>query len=73
MIYPSDQATGDIENPWAMFVSSVSSAIILLTVPMCPFIAPCKHRLWSSSQSVEIAADQELPQDKRQEGMGQAE
>jgi hypothetical protein len=45
IIYPSDQATGGIENPRAMFVSSVSSAIILFMALMYPFIAPCKHRL----------------------------
>ena len=50
--YPTDQATGGIENPRVMFVSSVSSAIILFTAPMCPFNVPCKHRLRSSGQSM---------------------
>ena len=50
--YPIDQATGGFEYPRATFVSSVSSAIILLTAPMCPFIAPCKHRLWSSGEYI---------------------
>jgi hypothetical protein len=60
--YPSDQATGGIENPRAMFVSSVSSAIIILTAPMCPFIAPCKHRLRSRGQSelVDVCIEKHL-------------
>ena len=57
IMYPTDQATGGIENPRATLVSSVSSAIMLLTEPMCPFNTPCKHRLRSSGQSVYIVPE----------------
>jgi hypothetical protein len=36
---------GSNENPRAILVSSVSSDITLLTRPMFPFSAPCRHRL----------------------------
>jgi len=44
MTKPSDHVSIKIENPLAMFASSMSSAIVLLITPIFPFIAPCRQR-----------------------------
>jgi hypothetical protein len=45
MVPPRAQITGINEKPRAIFVSSVSSANILLITPMFPLSMPFKHRL----------------------------
>jgi hypothetical protein len=45
MICPIAAANGSMENPRAIFVSSVSSAMILFATPMFPFTVPFKKRL----------------------------
>jgi len=45
MVPPRAQITGINEKPRAIFVSSVSSATILLITPMFPLSMPFKHRL----------------------------
>ena len=45
MVPPTAQVTGINEKARAMFVLSVSSAIILFMTPVFPLSAPCKQRL----------------------------
>jgi len=51
MVPPIAQAIGINEKPRAMFVLSVSSAIILFMTPMFPFSISFKQRLGNSSWS----------------------
>jgi hypothetical protein len=44
-VLPTAQVSGTNEKPRAMFVSSVSSAIILFMTPIFPFSIPFKQRL----------------------------
>ena len=51
MVLPIAQDIGINEKPRAMFILSVSSAIILFMTPMFPFSIPFKQRLGKSSWS----------------------
>ena len=49
MVLPTTQVNGINEKPRAMFVSSVTSAIMLFMTPIFPFSIPFKQRLGKPS------------------------
>ena len=77
MVPPRAQITGINEKPRAIFVSSVSSASILLITPMFPLSMPFKHRLVIKTSMVTKPLKSEkqknIPEDERQKGTGKPE
>src|SRR5258708_33623647 len=55
MVPPTAQVTDMNENPRAMFVSSVSSAIMLFITPAFPLSIPFKHCLWPNTVRVDYS------------------
>ena len=54
IVAPTAHAIGMSPDTWALFVESVSSAIMLLATPMFPLRKPAIHRLSERSATIEV-------------------